>query len=505
MRKLFLPRRQALKALLLLVAMATSSHAADRFALAVGPHGSLIVFGPKGERVAELPVPSIAQNVNVGATSFQVSYGRDANDMLTAIVVPNPSSPQDLHFNVLNKAIDSDKSAVVTLTFSSNFDRVTVDPGYVGLVEVNNEKARHRQYVDDVPAPRRTAPAPTTSTPADDYVPAARTTTTTTSTTTSSVASYEPTTSTSYLPGDTSSLPTTPIAASNADSKEGTHVHLRNNQEPLYWSEPVTPPGGPPPAVASNEMKLVEVRGPVTVIMPNGVSQDAHDGMLVPSGATVSTSANASAAVFMGGVNSARLMPESEAVIDQQVSHSVRKTSIDLHNGTIFSRVGRRAGESQDYKVRTPEGVAAARGTDFADHRSPDHHHYTFVAKRIVELYMEGKLYKILNGGDPATVDSGVMPPGPDNADEVFYQILVQLQPFNTKLEGVLYRIGNGTATPADLDFYNDLKDTFFEYVTNYENTFDDFYPNLGGVIPPARRATDQDLVPFGTNPLTPY
>jgi hypothetical protein len=73
---------------------------------------------------------------------FQVSYGRNAEGQLTAILTPNATGAADLHFNVCGKSVDADKSAVVTLTFSSNLKGVTVNAGYGGHVEVNSRKIR---------------------------------------------------------------------------------------------------------------------------------------------------------------------------------------------------------------------------------------------------------------------------------------------------------------------------------------------------------------------------
>ncbi len=63
---------------LLVLALSSTAFADDRFAVAIGSHDMLVIFGPNGQRVAELPVPSISQSVTIGATTFQVSYGRDA-------------------------------------------------------------------------------------------------------------------------------------------------------------------------------------------------------------------------------------------------------------------------------------------------------------------------------------------------------------------------------------------------------------------------------------------
>jgi hypothetical protein len=128
-------------ALICFVAIFSQASANDRFAIAVGAHDNLVIFGPKGKRVADLSVPTIAQPVTVGDVSFQVSYGRNAHGQLTAIVAPSADAPSDFHFNILGKSVDADK-AVVTLIFSLNLKHVTINAGYGGRVEVNSRGVR---------------------------------------------------------------------------------------------------------------------------------------------------------------------------------------------------------------------------------------------------------------------------------------------------------------------------------------------------------------------------
>jgi type 1 fimbria pilin len=129
-------------ALICFVALSSLAMGEDRFAVVVGAHDKLVVFSPKGERAAELSAPAIAQSVTAGDVSFQVSYGRNANQQLTAILTPSATSAADLHFNVCGKSVDADKNAVVTLIFSSNAKSVTVNAGRGGRVEVNSHRVR---------------------------------------------------------------------------------------------------------------------------------------------------------------------------------------------------------------------------------------------------------------------------------------------------------------------------------------------------------------------------
>ncbi len=519
----------------------------DRFSMAIDAKDRLVVLDAKGDQAATVTNPSIATPVTVGSTTFQVSYGRDANNLLTAIVTPSPSQPQNLHFLVLGKKIDSDKEAVVTLTFPTS-DRVIIDPGYVGTVTVNDRKLKSREFAQNhaVSTPV-TAPTPTAA-PAIESHEAARSAASTqispqpappavqvTQTevagidmkSTSAETSFETTPDAggatpgrTVVPSPAGTTPILPPPLIGSMWAQPPPPYTSNMSFPtsmvagptvpqhLYWSEPVTPPNGAPPKVGVDSMKVVEVHGPVEVKLADGTTKRAEDGMTLPSGSTVVTKDGGSAAVFMGGVNSARLLPDTEAKINQSMAGNVRHTTVKLEKGTVFSRIGRRPGETQDYQVATPEGVAAARGTETADYvgtgKDGKVHHYVFVAKGTVETFVAGQLNKVITGAF-GSVGSAAMPPANDTA-QILQAILVALQPYDVKLAGVLARIADGTASPGDIAFYNALVNTFFgEQVTGMIDHFEDYVNIFTDVLPLARRAVNQDLQPFGTIPLTPY
>jgi hypothetical protein len=143
MTKMFFANRfqTFLTALICFVAVSSLAMGSDRFAVIVGAHDKLVIFGPKGDRAAELSVPSIAQPATVGDVSLQVSYGRNAKGQLTAILSPSDTAPAALHFNVCGKSVDADK-AVVTLIFSPDLKSVTITAGYGGRVEVNSHRVK---------------------------------------------------------------------------------------------------------------------------------------------------------------------------------------------------------------------------------------------------------------------------------------------------------------------------------------------------------------------------
>jgi biopolymer transport protein ExbD len=141
-------------------------------------------------------------------------------------------------------------------------------------------------------------------------------------------------------------------------------VEVRND-----WVEPITPPDMPASlGVPPDAMQIREPQGDVQVAFPSAPANFAPvtDGMTLPNGAVVKTGDNGTAAVLFGGVDSARLMPDSAAAMQQTVTAHARTAEVDLTAGGIFSKVGTQVGVSGTYEVHTPFGNAVAHGGDFA-------------------------------------------------------------------------------------------------------------------------------------------
>jgi biopolymer transport protein ExbD len=134
------------------------------------------------------------------------------------------------------------------------------------------------------------------------------------------------------------------------------------------WIEPITPPDMPASLnIAPDAMQIREPQGDVTVALPTAPGNFATvtDGMSLPNGAVIKTGPNATAAILFGGVDSARLMPDSEAAVQQTVTAQTRTVEVDLTAGGVFSKVGTQIGVKGDYEVHTSSGNALAHGTDF--------------------------------------------------------------------------------------------------------------------------------------------
>jgi hypothetical protein len=416
---------------LLAIVLVATIHAAP-FSVVLSANDTLKVLNEKGDAVAELNSPTLGKVVSVPPASVQMSFGRDAMDRLTLIVSPDPKNLQSISFSVLGRTVDLARDSVVSLSFSNNGKSLTLDPGFVGLVKVDGRSVGQMvaMGLPSEPVSNSTSstsansgttitPPPVAEVPASvvDTMPVSSTpnrkpvqvTTNTPASTSSEGASVEirqlnpgspvsspasPVTNSSPVVEKTEprTKPTpvispTPVPVSSIAStkNEQTPVTVASDASPKLvqvnnppaapapeskrlWNEPVTAPGQGALPVAPNEIKLMEVRGPVQVSLSGSGTdyRNATDGMIVPNGALVKTSDGGTAAVVMGGVDSARLAPNTEAAVSSKVDRSIRDSNVDVKSGTVFARVGRRLGEAQDFKVRSVFGVAAARGTSYA-------------------------------------------------------------------------------------------------------------------------------------------
>jgi hypothetical protein len=119
--------------------------------------------------------------------------------------------------------------------------------------------------------------------------------------------------------------------------------------------------------VPAGQFKLLQVQGTVTVQNPpyDSAATPGAEGQLISPASLVATGPDSTVAVLMPGNQSIRLGPDSSAVVEQSTVDAVYKTTIGLRSGNVFARVGKPANGSADFRVRTPNAIAAARGTEF--------------------------------------------------------------------------------------------------------------------------------------------
>jgi len=122
-------------------------------------------------------------------------------------------------------------------------------------------------------------------------------------------------------------------------------------------------------ALAEPESGKVTVAvGDVQVIAKAGDAPVAvKPGDKVVVGSTIKTGAGARAVVVITPRSAIRIAENSEVVIEV-VDETVlpRKVTVDLKDGSLSALLKPNAAGELDFQVRTPSGVAAARGTFFS-------------------------------------------------------------------------------------------------------------------------------------------
>ena len=181
-----------------------------------------------------------------------------------------------------------------------------------------------------------------------------------------------------YLKSDVLKVhPTAVIMAAGSYSQKGDSYFITPHikaPKTLYievlndWVESITPPNMTTAlAMPPDEMQIREPQGDVEVALPSAPASFAPvtDGMTIPNGAVVKTGSDGTAAILFGGVDSARLIPNSEAAVQQTVASQSRAAEVDLTTGCVFSKVGTQVGVKGDYEVHTAKAILTAKGTDF--------------------------------------------------------------------------------------------------------------------------------------------
>jgi hypothetical protein len=338
------PLRAVLAAGLILLVVLGSAQATEVDFRITTQDTSLIIKDAAGSEVSALALSTIGQKVNVPPVTFRVSYGRDASGLLSVIISPHTPSPMALTFEVGGKKVAMDKNSIVTLTFQKDRS-VVVDPGFVGIVKIDEQAFRSPALVSVAAVTSETSEPVKESGPESPQEPPV------------ALLLEQPM-------GDI--IPIEKVKANDKKQLEKLAAAGKKIKKEIYWAEPVTPPeASQKMQVSPTEMKLAEVQGVVKVQDLEGKEVEAMSGALLGPGSKLITGPNSSAAVFIGGVHSIRLASDSIAAVTSSPDGTLRVTLVDLTQGLLFSKVGRTSLETQDFKIRTPQGVVTALGTDF--------------------------------------------------------------------------------------------------------------------------------------------
>ena len=114
--------------------------------------------------------------------------------------------------------------------------------------------------------------------------------------------------------------------------------------------------------------KVTVAVGEVAETPPGGAApRKLAVGDLVQVGSTIRTGDNSRAVVTMTVQSAIRIGPNSETVVQELVnSADAPKVMLDLKSGSMGALINPEAKGKMDFKIKTPSGVAAARGTFFS-------------------------------------------------------------------------------------------------------------------------------------------
>lgn len=107
--------------------------------------------------------------------------------------------------------------------------------------------------------------------------------------------------------------------------------------------------------------------GDVKVTPPGGAAAALAAGATVAVGSSVTTGAGARAVIVMTPKSAIRIGENSTVVIEEVIETATPpKVTLDLKDGSLGALLKPGAGAEMDFKIKTPSGIAAARGTYYA-------------------------------------------------------------------------------------------------------------------------------------------
>jgi hypothetical protein len=139
---------------------------------------------------------------------------------------------------------------------------------------------------------------------------------------------------------------------------------------PLLFAGLLTPPLQADPTQA----KVSSVTGPVTYAQPGSSEfKNLSEGMQLQAGSKIRTGKNGEAVVVIVPGAAMQISPNSEVTVDSMSVNETasgetakRKALVSLSNGTVSALIDPKRSKETDFKIQTPQGVAAARGTFYA-------------------------------------------------------------------------------------------------------------------------------------------
>jgi hypothetical protein len=176
------------------------------------------------------------------------------------------------------------------------------------------------------------------------------------------------------------------------------------------------------------------VEGDATVIDPAGHRSKVTTDMQIAPGSTVKTGAN--------GTVGLKLTPGATTVVGPGTTMKItgldysktsgqnkRSISLDLKQGSLYNSLVKKDGQS-DFQIQTPEGVAAARGTDWSVTVSGSGVTVAVVDGKVVitlpnghKIYVPAKKVAVSTTGAPGSITYVISDLTDDELKHIIYEI----------------------------------------------------------------------------------
>lgn len=146
-------------------------------------------------------------------------------------------------------------------------------------------------------------------------------------------------------------------------------------------------------AETASEAVVLKVTGDVKATLPGKSSAPVKVGDKLPQGTLIETSTNSAVDLQVFSGTTTTIQSESQVDISKLSLTSEngqitkQNAELDLKLGTVVSSLDPAKKSINNYSVRTPKGVAAARGTVYTVNVSPNGQVKTYVVRGTVVFY----------------------------------------------------------------------------------------------------------------------
>ena len=118
-------------------------------------------------------------------------------------------------------------------------------------------------------------------------------------------------------------------------------------------------------AIADDKARVNSVNGTVTYAATgSGAFSPLTAGAEIPIGSRVRTGSDGTAVIIVVSGAAMQVSENSDVTIEAMSSDAAkRKALVSLKTGTVSALIDPKRSKQTDFKIQTPQGVAAARGT----------------------------------------------------------------------------------------------------------------------------------------------